>query len=474
MTPVVRGVGSSAPPAVGFCFSVLMGEWRRSVGLAMTLALAWGGTGQAAAVGAHQASATSAASSTADILIVGDSITQASVGDYSWRYFAWKHLEAAGANVDFVGPKRDLAVPAGSKWRARYNDSSFDQDHAATWGDRIAFQPYHDRAGLMTKYRPDVVVLALGANDLGWMEMAPHDVILWTRTWIVGARQIVPDVDIVLMDVPWTDDADAQTYNALLDGLATELDNSRARVVVAAAADGYRMGRKDGTGDTYDALHPNTHGQVKIAAAVADALAGLGIGRRYARPLSIPAEGPRARPVLKGRSSETSARWRWSVPPGATSFDVYLRRQGKAWVRAERAQTGKSYRMKKPKRCEANTLRVRARKGWTLAGSDVASRTLTLRVGPEVSGRAKLRGVESRARAVAVSWRAKKGACSYVVRAVGQKEGRTVVTRDVVTAAKRRTVIRGLTAGKMVRIQVRAVGARNATAWSKARTVRPR
>lgn len=453
-----------------------MGEWRRSVGVATVLALAWSGWGQGSAVGADRPPVPAAAGDgTSDILIVGDSISHASVGDYSWRYFAWKHLQSTRASVDFVGPKRDPHVEPGQKWKPRYNLPDFDQDHAATWGDRMAYQTKHDRTALMARYRPDVVVLELGANDLAWMKMRPGDILPWTRNWVIAARLVVPDVDIVLVEVPWSTSARAKAYNDLLAGLATELDDPDARVVVAEAAKGYRTGTANGKGDTYDPLHPNTRGQVKIAAAVSDALARLGIGDRYPRPLTFPAEGPRIRPVLKGRSSARTAKWRWSVPPGTTSFDVWVRRQGKRWVRVDRARPENTYRITKPKRCEAQSLRVQSRKGWTLAGNDVVSRPLTLRVGPKVSGRGKLRGVTPKKRAVVVSWAATAGACAYEVRALRvTKKGTTVVARSVQKASRRGAVIRALPARKKLRIQVRAIGARNSTGWSEARVVRAR
>lgn len=448
------------------------------MGVATVLALVWGGWGHASAVGADRSVAPAAAATAddvAEILIVGDSITHASVGDYSWRYFAWKHLESTDAQVDFVGPKRDPHVEPGSKWKPRYNLPAFDQDHAATWGDRIAYQTRHDRTALMTQYRPDVVVLELGANDIAWMKLKPKEILPWARNWVLGARMVVPSVDIVLVEIPWSTNARAKAYNKLLGKLADELDDPGARVVVARAAKGYRTGSKNGKGDTYDPLHPNTRGQVKIAAAVSDALATIGIGERYPRPLVFPAEGPRVRPVLKGRASTRTAKWRWSVPPGATAFDVSLRHQGKSWVRVGRARSTTTYRVKNPKRCEAQTLRVRARKGWTLAGKDMTSRSLTLRVGPKVTGRAKLRWARARKRGVAVSWRAKKDACAYEVRAVGtDTNGKPFVTRGVATASERSTVLRGLRKGHEVRVQVRARGARNATGWSRPMVVRTR
>lgn len=42
------------------------------------------------------------------IMVVGDSITQGSSGDYTWRYRLWRHLTDRGVRVDLVGPRDDL------------------------------------------------------------------------------------------------------------------------------------------------------------------------------------------------------------------------------------------------------------------------------------------------------------------------------------------------------------------------------
>src|SRR5690606_5359517 len=41
---------------------------------------------------------------TPKIMITGDSISQGSSGDYTWRYRLYKHLTANGVTPDFVGP----------------------------------------------------------------------------------------------------------------------------------------------------------------------------------------------------------------------------------------------------------------------------------------------------------------------------------------------------------------------------------
>lgn len=359
------------------------------------------------------APAAAAEGSTTDVLIVGDSITHASVGDYSWRYFAWKHLRKVGADVDFVGPTRDPYVGEGSPWTAEYADPGFDQDHAATWGDRIAYRPMHDRDALLRTYLPDVVVLELGTNDLGWMRMEPDAVLPYARAWVSSARVLAPGVDVVLVEVPWTTHQKAVTYNGLLAGLATEMNTADERVVLARAASGYTMGRDDDqVADTYDPVHPNTRGQVKIAAAVTDALSTLGIGRQYPRPLVFPAEGPRVVPTVTYRATDATATLSWDVPPGATSFDVWVKAPDTTWTRRVRAHPQSypetTYEVSDMETCRPYDFRVLARKGWTLAGADVTSPVVTARVGPRVTERPVARVSTTRKRAT-VTWRALPG-----------------------------------------------------------------
>src|SRR5690606_7589522 len=151
--------------------------------------------------------------------------------------------------------------------------------------------PIHDWAVAVHAYEPDVVVLELGTNDLRVGHAAPQLVLELARTRLDGIRALNPDADVVLVEVPHSDTKSFR-YNALLQGLATESDSEAARVVVAHASRGYHPGRDDDSvGDTYDGIHPNTRGQVKIAAAVSDALGTLGVGGPVTRPLTFPAEG---------------------------------------------------------------------------------------------------------------------------------------------------------------------------------------
>ena len=109
------------------------------------------------------------AASPARIMIVGDSISQGSAGDYTWRYRLWKHLQPKVPGLDFVGVRNDLfdnvANVQGSQ---AYADSNFDRDHNALWGNTL------DASGDTIQTRtaattPDVMLVLLGINDLTFL-----------------------------------------------------------------------------------------------------------------------------------------------------------------------------------------------------------------------------------------------------------------------------------------------------------------
>lgn len=99
------------------------------------------------------------------ILVVGDSVTQGSAGDWTWRYRLWRHLQATSAvPVDLVGPRDDLYDHrARTSGNHDYVDPAFDTQHAARWGTNLAVAdvPIHQ---LVETYQPDVVVALLPAG----------------------------------------------------------------------------------------------------------------------------------------------------------------------------------------------------------------------------------------------------------------------------------------------------------------------
>ncbi len=188
------------------------------------------------------------------ILLVGDSVTQGSTGDWTWRFRLWEHLTASDVDVDLVGPRNDLLDRATYTFGSQeYADPHFDRDHAARWGMALAAmdQPID---GLVQRYRPDVVVEMLGLNDLTWLKDDPAEIEEELTAFVADARSENPAVDIVLGELPQVWSRGVPQLNARLPSLARSLDTSSSRVVVARPEGALVEGV-----DTYDPGAPGGH-----------------------------------------------------------------------------------------------------------------------------------------------------------------------------------------------------------------------
>jgi len=253
------------------------------------------------------------------LLLTGDSVTQGSAGDWTWRYRLWKHFELTGTPVDFLGPRDDLYdfnhFAPGSY---DYADPGFDRDHAAVWASSFT-SPSYAVADLVTRFQPDVVVELLGINDLVGNLDQPQTVLAETADYVAQARSADPGVDVVLTALPQTWIVGAEDYNAGLPALAEVLSTPRSRIVVARAQPLTKFI------DTWDPAHLSATGEVKVAAAVADALAVLGIGEPYPRPLPQVPNGPRRPASLRATAGADFADLSWVDPPGATGEYLWMR-----------------------------------------------------------------------------------------------------------------------------------------------------
>ena len=206
------------------------------------------------------------------VLLFGDSITHGKAGDWTWRYRLWERLREEGETVDLVGPEEGLLGNS-----LDYRDPDFDRDHASMWGAFLT-PPAFDPGMLARVYQPDVVVVELGVNDLGGQQEAPAAISASMRSTVEQLRAEAPGVDVVLVHVPVVRIGGVAELNREYDGLAAELDAEEQRVVVAPADEGFVGDPTASDADTYDGIHPDPSGEVKIAEAVAVALAELGIG----------------------------------------------------------------------------------------------------------------------------------------------------------------------------------------------------
>lgn len=224
------------------------------------------------------------------IMIVGDSISHGSCGDWTWRYRLWKHLRNHDVRIDPVGPQNHLdniRTQESGDGDLTYADPEFDTDHCAQWGRPYVLEKEVIEAKVAT-HRPEYLLVLLGINDLFWHDIDPVQFEANLREFVLNARRAAPSVRIVLGAILPTKRAmDDQPFgvrvaacNLRLRALACELSTPESPVVVANT-DAEFVAQEH----TWDGTHPNTRGEFRIAAAFADALAWwFSLGAAFPRP----------------------------------------------------------------------------------------------------------------------------------------------------------------------------------------------
>ncbi|HQR80240.1 MAG TPA: GDSL-type esterase/lipase family protein [Actinomycetota bacterium] len=382
------------------------------------------------------------------VLLVGDSVMQGSSGDWTWRYRLWQHLTATGQAVDLVGPRDDLydeSQPGSSSHD--YVDPAFDADHAAYWRTAFASQKY-PVAGLVNQYHPDVVVVGLGLNDLIGYWLSATAVLQEARSFVEQARSADPEVDVVIVGLPQTWTQGVEEFNAGLPALAQDLDTASARVLVTVP-DAMVRGE-----DTYDPAHLAASGEVKMAAAVADALAVLGIGDLYPRPLPQVPNGPRSPAVLTMEGAAESATLSWTNPPGATGEYVWLRdvSTDSPWHRATGPVAESTWRATGLQRGHDYAFRLQATKGTAVANDVFSNEVVLTRRPPRIA----LVQVTSRRRALSVRWWPRWPVAADVQYTVSWRRAGERGRQRVRRTASTRVTIRRLVTHRLYRLTVRA------------------
>jgi lysophospholipase L1-like esterase len=401
------------------------------------------------------------------ILIVGDSMTQGSSGDWTWRYRLWQHLTEHHVSFDFVGPRDDLwDNVSGSFGSQAYVDPAFDRDHAARWGRSMALvetgQGDLPVGEMVQDYQPDVVVEMLGVNDLQFLGESPQDLEGVLRQFIADARSADPHVDLVLgrLPQPWIDKVPA--FNARVDAVAAELSTADSRIVSAQSDAGLIR-----TEDTWETFHPNARGDVKIAAGVADALSSLGIGPPADRPLPEVPRGPRIRPVLTATSTVRALHLMWQRSPGAQESEVFVRdvTTGEAWHQVAAHLTGTTYDATGLPAWHSFQLQVVPTKWNWRALEDAWSNVVEVQTLDDHLDRPAATTSTATAEGVAtVGWAAVPGATSYAVqwRRTDQPDG----WLGTVTVDTTSTAVTGLANRTGYAFRVRALRGVMAGGWS--------
>lgn len=285
------------------------------------------------------------ASGSGRILIVGDSITQGSSGDYTWRYRLWNSLRVSDPGYAFVGTRTDLYDNVNSQFGSQYYATNFTGDaHGAQWGGSLVNQGPLVKSQ-MTSTSATVLVELYGSNDLSYLT-SPAQTIDNVRTFVTNARQVNPTVRIVLGEALTKWDAwnqvtlltsESSDYNQRLATLASQLNTSTSRVVVAHTANGWNAQKF-----TWDGTHPNSTGETFIAQRVAEALGSIGIGSTNPSIYGTTAWNVAASAVTVTPGVEQAALSWNPVPSGATGMFVENRitDNNSAWTRLPYAVSG--------------------------------------------------------------------------------------------------------------------------------------
>ncbi|WP_170201449.1 GDSL-type esterase/lipase family protein [Actinocorallia herbida] len=239
------------------------------------------------------------------IMIVGDSISHGSSGDWTWRYRLWKHLRVHGVELDLVGPRDDLdaiTTAAPGDGDGAYADPDFDPDHDAQWG-RPFLAEKDEIESKVRVHRPDLLLVLLGINDLFWHGLPAEENEANVRSFVAAARRGAPGLRLVLGTVLDTqrarDDvvfnARVSEFNRRLVLLADDLSTPGSPVAIAPTATEFVA-----SAHTWDGTHPNPRGELRIAAAFADLLAlRFALGGPYPRPFpNVPDLPPETKRVM--------------------------------------------------------------------------------------------------------------------------------------------------------------------------------
>jgi acyl-CoA thioesterase I len=223
------------------------------------------------------------------VMPLGDSITEAFAPNESYRYWLWHELRDAGfKNVNFVGSRR--GVMNGSPALG-----NFDQDHEGHVG-WTADQILSEIPTWAHTYRPDVVLMHLGTNDVRY-DHPNASTIDELGSVIDAIRAANPNVTVLLSKLIPNAERTVQTrrLNNLIPKLAKVKNTHDSRVILVDPTRGFRL-----WDDTGEGLHPNESGENKLAAAFADPLKSV--------LRNMPARG--AAPLAEGETSLSDLDWR--------------------------------------------------------------------------------------------------------------------------------------------------------------------
>ncbi|KAK4101223.1 carbohydrate esterase family 3 protein [Parathielavia hyrcaniae] len=291
------------------------------------------------------------------VMVVGDSISHGREGDWTWRYRIWQWFEQEGVWVDFVGPyagtsSPDKPHPPRPPWLIDESpepppplrtDGGYAKDVAPRFlansnhfaaGGRQACQAKDVIAEQVASHQPDLCLVQLGFNDLGWRVSGPVETLASMKHLVDRARSAKPDLKFAMADIPYRTDlpdredlpVSTKIYNDLLARSVPYWSTAESPVALVRFCENYSCGGSNSDA-AYDGLHPNALGEYQIARAFSHTLVSdFKLGRSaLAIPDRIP---PRPLPTpasIRAVSAPSGITITWDAVYGAFGYDLQHR-----------------------------------------------------------------------------------------------------------------------------------------------------
>lgn len=245
-----------------------------------------------------------AAAAATKIMPLGDSIT-GSPG--CWRAILWNRLQDSGyTDIDFVGtlPLQGCGVD--------YDGDN--EGHGGYLATNVAAQ--NQLVSWLAATNPDIVMMHFGTNDV-WSGLPTTTILDAFTTLVTQMRANNPNMKILVAQIIPMDparscaDCDVRVIalNNAIPGWASSLSTSQSPIVVVDQWTGF-----DTSTDTYDGVHPNDAGNLKISDGWYPALASF-LTPGMATPTDTPqgATPTSTSPVATPPATSTST----PTPPGS-------------------------------------------------------------------------------------------------------------------------------------------------------------
>ncbi|KXX73552.1 Receptor-type tyrosine-protein phosphatase F [Madurella mycetomatis] len=294
------------------------------------------------------------------VMVVGDSISQGREGDRTWRYRIWEWLRQQGILVSFVGPYKGTIPPddpeppqpppLASEPSRRSPPPQTDGGYAADVAPEFLENSDHFSASgrsahqarwligeQVAAYKPDICLVQLGFNDLGWRVTGPKDTLGSIKHLIDEARSVKPDLKFAVANVPHRTDLPGRSdlpvntdiYNALLARSIPHWSLPGSPIALVRLCENYSCGGTTSEA-AYDGLHPNALGEYQLTQAFSRALVSSSyLGRtELVIPEQIPPR-PIATPAnLVAAQVPNGVVVTWDPIYGAYGYDVRARLAG--------------------------------------------------------------------------------------------------------------------------------------------------